>query len=63
LPLFHRGIGCLVHHFIAKQLRDDDADDPAGLTLACDATVRLLNMNHQRRVELRQQWLGEGGTF
>ena len=27
------------------------------------ATVRLLNMNHFRRVELRLQWLDEGGRL
>jgi hypothetical protein len=27
------------------------------------ATARLLNMNHPRRIELRLQWLDEGGTI
>jgi hypothetical protein len=34
-----------------------------GLTPAGRATVRLLNMNAPRRVELRQEWLEEGGTL
>lgn len=34
-----------------------------GLTPIGRATVRLLNMNVTRRVELRQQWLAEGGSL
>jgi hypothetical protein len=34
-----------------------------GLSPIGRATARLLNMNHPRRVELRQQWLDEGGTI
>jgi hypothetical protein len=34
-----------------------------GLTPIGRATVRLLNMNHFRRVELRLQWLDQGGRF
>ncbi len=34
-----------------------------GLTAIGRATARLLNMNHPRRVELRLQWLAEGGTI
>ena len=33
-----------------------------GLSPIGRATARLLNMNHPRRVELRQQWLDEGET-
>ena len=35
----------------------------AGLTPAGRATIRLLNMNDSRRVELRQRWLDEGGSL
>ena len=34
-----------------------------GLTPIGQATARLLNMNAPRRVDLRRQWLAEGGTF
>ena len=34
-----------------------------GLTPIGRATVRLLNMNDSRRVELRLQWLEEGGIL
>jgi hypothetical protein len=34
-----------------------------GLTPIGRATARLLNMNDSRRVELRQQWLDEGGSL
>lgn len=34
-----------------------------GLTPVGRATARLLNMNDPRRVELRQQWLEEGGRL
>lgn len=33
-----------------------------GLTPTGRATVRLLNMNAPRRVELRREWVSEGGT-
>lgn len=33
-----------------------------GLTSIGRATVRLLNMNAVRRVQLREEWLEEGGT-
>lgn len=34
-----------------------------GLTATGRATVRLLNMNAPRRVQLRDEWLGEGEVF
>lgn len=34
-----------------------------GLTPKGRATVRLLNMNAPQRVELREQWIENGGTF
>ncbi len=34
-----------------------------GLTPIGRATARLLNMNYSRRVELRLQWLDEGGSL
>ncbi len=34
-----------------------------GLSAVGRATVRLLHMNDARRVELRLQWLMEGGSF
>lgn len=34
-----------------------------GLTPTGQATVRLLNMNAQRRVQLREIWLREGGEL
>ena len=34
-----------------------------GLTPVGRATARLLNMNDSRRVELRLQWLDEGGSL
>lgn len=34
-----------------------------GITPTGRATVRLLNMNHPRRLELRQKWLDDGGTL
>jgi hypothetical protein len=34
-----------------------------GLSPTGRATVRLLNMNDTRRVDLREQWLDEGGTI
>ena len=34
-----------------------------GLTPTGQATVRLLNMNAPRRVQLREIWLREGGTL
>jgi hypothetical protein len=34
-----------------------------GLTPTGRATARLLNMNDSRRVDLREQWLDEGGQI
>jgi hypothetical protein len=34
-----------------------------GLTPIGRATARLLNMNDSRRIELRLQWLAEGGSL
>jgi hypothetical protein len=34
-----------------------------GLTRTGRATARLLNMNDSRRVDLREQWLDEGGQI
>lgn len=34
-----------------------------GLTPTGRATVRLLRMNAPRRLELREQWMDEGGTL
>lgn len=34
-----------------------------GLTPTGRATVRLLNMNAPRRIQLRKEWLDEGGTL
>ncbi len=34
-----------------------------GLTPTGRATVRLLNMNAHRRVQLREEWLNEGGSL
>lgn len=34
-----------------------------GLTTTGRATARLLNMNDSRRVDLREQWLDEGGQI
>jgi len=34
-----------------------------GLTSTGRATVRLLNMNAPHRVELREEWLEEGGDL
>jgi hypothetical protein len=43
-----------IEHVVAKQ--HGGSGDPAGLALACGrrATLRILNMNAPRRVELRQ---------
>ena len=35
----------------------------AGITPTGRATVRLLNMNAPQRVELREQWLADGGSL
>jgi hypothetical protein len=40
-----------------------DGGTIVGLTPIGQATVRLLNMNAPRRVQLREQWLQEGGTL
>ena len=40
-----------------------DGGQIVGLTLTGQATVRLLNMNAPRRVQLREEWLREGGKL
>ncbi len=40
-----------------------DAATIVGLTPAGRATVRLLHMNDDRRINLREQWLIEGGAL
>jgi len=41
----------------------DSAGVVVGLTPIGRATARLLNMNAARRVQLRRQWLDEGGSL
>ena len=55
--LFHPRTDSWTEHFI---FRDGFID---GLTPIGRATVRLLNMNDPRRVDLREQWLEEGGQL
>ena len=40
-----------------------DAGEIIGLTPTGRATVRLLNVNANRRVELREQWIKDGGEL
>ena len=40
-----------------------DGGKIVGLTPTGQATVRLLNMNAPRRVQLREEWLREGGAL
>ena len=51
--LFHPRFDNWSDHFVS------DAGIVRGLTPIGRATARLLNMNDQRRVELRSQWLSE----
>lgn len=54
VPLFNPRQDTWNHHFILRGGRI------IGLTPTGRATLRLLNMNASRRVELRQEWLREG---
>jgi len=44
-------------HFVVR------ASTIVGVSATGRATVRLLNMNDSRRVDLREQWLEEGGEI
>lgn len=55
VPLFHPRQDAWDDHF------KFDRGAVVGLTPTGRATVRLLNMNARRRVELREEWLSEGG--
>lgn len=57
VQLFHPQTDNWSDHFI---IRDGYVD---GLTPTGRATARLLNMNDSRRVDLREQWLEEGGRL
>jgi len=54
VPLFHPRRDAWEDHFVVR------GGQIVGLTPAGRATVRLLNMNAPRRVELREAWLREG---
>jgi hypothetical protein len=57
VSLFHPRINHWDDHF-----RFDGAK-VVGITPSGRATVRLLNMNDIRRIDLREQWLEEGGDL
>ncbi len=57
VPLLNPRTDVWADHFILR------GGDVVGLTPTGRATVRLLNMNAPRRVELREEWLGEGGQI
>lgn len=57
VPLFHPRIHRWDEHF-----RFDGAK-LVGITPGGRATVQLLNMNDIRRLDLREQWLEEGGKL
>ena len=54
VPLFNPRRDVWKDHFMFR------GGEIIGLTPMGRATVRLLNMNVLRRVELREEWLGEG---
>lgn len=54
VPLFNPRRDVWKDHFMFR------GGEIVGLTPTGRATVRLLNMNVLRRVELREEWLGEG---
>ena len=57
VPLFNPRRDAWNDHFVFR------GSVIVGLTPTGRATVRLLNMNHPRRVKLREMWLEEGGQF
>lgn len=57
IPIFNPRIDAWEKHFRFEGGRI------VGLTPTGQATVRLLNMNAPRRVQLREIWLREGGTL
>ena len=57
VPLFNPRRDVWTDHFLRR------GGTIVGLTLTGRATVRLLNMNAPRRVQLREEWLDEGGSL
>ncbi len=57
VPLFNPREDAWTDHFALQ------AGEIVGLTPTGRATARLLNMNAPRRVELREEWLDEGGRL
>ena len=57
VPLFNPRRDAWKDHFMFR------GSTIAGLTPTGRATVALLNMNHPRRVKLREAWLEEGGRL
>lgn len=56
VPLFNPRQDAWNDHFLLR------GGVVVGLTPTGRATVRLLNMNAPRRVELREEWIGEGDS-
>ena len=57
VPLFNPRQDVWKNHFLLR------GGEIVGLTPTGRATVRLLNMNARRRVQLREEWLDEGGSL
>lgn len=57
VPLFHPRRDTWSEHFVLR------GAEICALSPVGRATVRLLNMNAPRRVQLRAAWLEEGGTL
>ena len=57
VPLYHPRNDAWKDHFLLR------GGEIVGITPTGRATVRLLNMNAPQRVELRQEWLADGGTL
>ena len=57
VPLFNPREDVWCDHFMLR------GGEIVGLTPTGRATVRLLNMNARSRVQLREQWLTEGGSI
>jgi len=57
VPLFNPREDVWSDHFLLQ------GGDVVGLTPTGRATVRLLNMNARYRVQLREEWLAEGGSI
>ncbi|MFV1965622.1 MAG: HNH endonuclease [Pirellulaceae bacterium] len=57
VPLYHPRDDVWEDHFLLR------GGEITGITPTGRATARLLNMNAPQRVELREQWLADGGTL